>query len=215
LDTIDMSTAHPRLPEAEILVACDVTNPLCGATGAAYVYGPQKGARPEMLPVLDQALVRLAKVVKQDLNLDVQHLPGGGAAGGMGAGLVAFTGGHLRHGIELVFDILNFESILGDGADLLITGEGEINAQTRYGKVPHGVAQLAKKYGVPVLALVGSIGTGSEELYSAGIDAMMSIVPGPFSLEEAMAQAGEMLRASANRAMRMLALCPVGLRKYI
>ena len=206
LETIDMSNVHPRLKGTEILAACDVSNPLYGATGAAYVYGPQKGAMPEMLPVLDQALVRLAKVVERDLKLDVHDLPGSGAAGGLGAGLVALTGGHLRPGLELVFNALNFESILAEGADLLITGEGQINAQTCYGKVPFGVARLAKKYGIPVLALAGSIGPGSEDLYGAGIDAMMSIVPGPVELEEAMARAGEMVREASSRAMRMLLL---------
>jgi glycerate kinase len=187
-------------------VACDVRNPLYGATGASYVYGPQKGARPEILPLLDQALVRLAETVERDLKLNVHDLPGGGAAGGLGAGLFAFTGGHLRTGIELVLEILNFEGILNMGADLLITGEGEINAQTIYGKAPLGVARLAKKYGIPVLALVGSIGPGSDDLYGSGIDAIMSIVPGPVGLGEAMARAGEMVREASSRAMRMLFL---------
>jgi glycerate kinase len=206
LDSIDTSTAHPRLQNAEILVACDVSNPLYGATGASYVYGPQKGARPEMLHLLDKAMVRLAETVERDLKRNVHDLPGGGAAGGLGAGLFAFTGGHLRPGIELVLEILNFKSILAEGADLLITGEGEINAQTGYGKVPFGVARLAKKYGIPVLALVGSIGPGSDDLFGYGIDAIMSIVPGPVGLEEAMARAGEMVRESSSRAMRMLFL---------
>jgi glycerate kinase len=206
LHTIDMSTADPRLPHTEILVACDVTNPLCGPTGASYVYGRQKGANPEMLPVMDQALLKLASVIKRDIQVEVQELSGAGAAGGLGAGLMAFAGGKLRSGLGMVFEILDFETRLAGGVDLVITGEGQINSQTLFGKVPAGVAQLAKKYHLPVLALVGSIGPGAEKVYEAGIDAIMSITPGPVSLEEAMARAGELVGDAAARAMRLIML---------
>ncbi len=205
LHTIDMSTADPRLPATEIMVACDVTNPLCGPTGASYVYGRQKGADPEMLPVMDQALLNLARVIKQDIGIEVQDLSGAGAAGGLGAGLVAFAGGELRSGLGMVFEILDFESRLA-GVDLVITGEGQINAQTLFGKVPAGVARLAKKHHLPVLTIVGSIGPGAEKAYEAGIDAIMSITPGPISLDEAMARAGELVSDATTRAMKLIML---------
>ena len=206
LHTIDMSAADPRLPEAEIMVACDVTNPLCGPTGASYVYGRQKGADSEMLPVMDQGLLNLARVIKHDIGIEVQELSGAGAAGGLGAGLVAFAGGKLRSGLGMVFEILDFESRLAAGVDLVITGEGQINTQTLYGKVPAGVARLAKKYRLPVLAIAGSIGPGADKAYETGIDAIMSITPGPISLDESMARAGELISDAAARAMRLIIL---------
>lgn len=204
LKSIDMSAADPRLLQTEILVACDVNNPLCGPNGASYVYGPQKGADREMLPVMDQALFNLARVIKRDLKLDVQDIAGAGAAGGLGAGLIAFAGGKLCSGLGMVFEILDFESILASKADLVITGEGQINAQTLFGKVPVGVAQVAKKYDLPVLAIVGSIGPGAEKVYEAGIDAIMSITPGPISLEEAMTLTEELVTDATVRAMRLI-----------
>lgn len=206
LDSIDMRGIDPRLSQVEVLVATDVKNYLYGKEGAAYVYGPQKGATLEILPVLDQALVNLARVVERDLNIHVHDLPGAGAAGGMGAGLVAFAGGKLRPGLELVFDIVDFENRLAADVDLVITGEGGINAQSLYGKVPVGVAAKAKKYKIPVIALVGSIGSGAEQVYDAGIDALMSIAPGPISLEDSIARAGELLTDASSRVMRMILL---------
>ncbi|MGE5544927.1 MAG: glycerate kinase [Bacillota bacterium] len=206
LSSIDMSAVDPRLSQTEILVACDVTNPLYGPTGASFVYGPQKGASPEMLPVMDQALFNLARVIKRDLNLEVEGIAGAGAAGGLGAGLMAFAGGKLCSGLRMVLEILDFESRLAGGVDLVITGEGQINDQTLFGKVPAGVASLAKKYDLPVLAIVGSIGPGAEKVYEAGIDAIMSITPGPINLDEAMTRAGELVSDATARVMRMIML---------
>ena len=204
LKSIDMSAADPRLLQTEIMIACDVNNPLCGPNGASYVYGPQKGADREMLPVMDQALFNLARVIKRELKLEIQDIAGAGAAGGLGAGLIAFAGGTLCSGLGMVFEILDFESILARKADLVITGEGQINAQTLSGKVPVGVARLAKKHNLPVLAIVGSIGPGAEKVYEAGIDAIMSITPGPISLEEAMTLTEELVTDAAIRAMRLI-----------
>lgn len=207
LARIDASGLDRRLQETEILVACDVTNPLCGPAGAAYVYGLQKGATRDMLPLLDRALDNLAEVVARDLGKSIRDLPGAGAAGGMGGGLVAFAGGKLCPGLPLVLRMVKFEELLSaGGVELVITGEGEINAQTTYGKVPVGVAQVAKKFGLPVLAIVGSIGPGTEGVYGLGIDAIMSIIPRPMSLEEAMRNAGELLEDAAFRAARLFAL---------
>jgi len=204
LSRIDISQLDPRLQKTEIMVACDVDNPLYGPTGAAYVYGPQKGATPEMIPVLDQALKRVGKVIERDLQLTIQNIPGAGAAGGLGAGLLAFAGGQLCSGLQLVLDILGFEDILAGGADLVITGEGGINGQSLYGKVPVGVARMAKKYKTPVLAVVGSIGPGADKAYEEGIDAIMSIAPGPISLDESISRAGELLADATSRALRMI-----------
>ncbi|NLB17632.1 MAG: glycerate kinase [Syntrophomonadaceae bacterium] len=206
LDAIDMSFLDPRIAETEILVACDVTNPLVGPTGAAYVYGPQKGADEAMLPVLDQALHNLAAVICRDLNIRVENESGAGAAGGMGAGLMAFMGGELRSGLEIVLEMLSFEERLVAGVDLIITGEGQINGQSLYGKVPVGVARLAKKYDIPVLAMVGSIGSEVDKIYETGIDSIMTIVPGPIPLAQAIERAPEYLEDATARAMRLLNL---------
>lgn len=206
LSHIDMSHLDPRLDQTEILVACDVDNPLYGLNGAAYVYGPQKGASLDMIPLLDRALVNLAEIISRDLKLQVHHVPRAGAAGGLGAGLIAFAGGKLCSGIQLVFEILGFEDILAAGADLVITGEGSINSQSLYGKVPVGVARMAKKYDLPVLALVGQIGRGADKVYEAGIDAIMTVAPGPISLKESIGRAGELISDATIRALRMIAI---------
>ncbi len=204
LSQIDISDLDPRLAQTEVMVACDVENPLYGLNGAAYVYGPQKGASLEMLPLLDQALINLAEIIARDLGMQVHDIPGAGAAGGLGAGLMAFAGGKLLSGIQLVFEILGFEAILAAGADLVITGEGSINSQSLYGKVPVGVARLAKKHDLPVLAIAGQIGSGTEEVYEAGIDAIMAMAPGPISLEESISRAGELLTDATTRALRIM-----------
>lgn len=206
IDGIDMTGLHRNVRNTEILVACDVDNPFCGPEGAAYVYGPQKGSPPEMLPVLDRALERLALIIKRDLGVEIRNLPGAGAAGGLGGGLTAFAGGSIRPGIDLVLDAVKFEEILAPGADLVITGEGEINGQSIHGKVPVGVARLAKKHNLPVLALVGSIGPGAEKSFKEGIDAIMSIIPGPMSLDEAIRRTSGLLEDAAERAARMIRL---------
>ena len=159
---IDVSQLDPRLAEITVLVASDVTNPLYGPQGASYIYGPQKGADQLMVETLDRALRHWAEVICRDLGLDDADIPGAGAAGGLGAGLLAFAGGQLKPGLELVMDALNMDDILASGLDLVITGEGSINGQSLFGKVPVGLARRAKIYGVPVVAIVGSIGPGAE-----------------------------------------------------
>lgn len=204
LERIEIQGLDPRVKEAEILVACDVDNPLCGPRGASAVYGPQKGATPEMVPRLDAALARLADTIERDLGKDVRELPGAGAAGGLGAGLVAFLGAGLRRGIELVIETVDLDGILARGADLVITGEGEINHQTAFGKVPAGVARVAGKYGIPVVALVGSIGEGAGTVYNHGIKGFMSIVPRPVPLAYCLENAATLLADAAERLVRLL-----------
>ena len=207
LDRIDLSGLDSRLRATEILVACDVTNPLYGPDGAAPVFGPQKGATPEMVAILDANLRHLADVIRRDLGLDVSTLPGGGAAGGLGAGLVAFCSARLRPGVELVIETVGLERRL-QGADLAVTGEGALDRQTPYGKTPAGVGRLARRLGIPAVAIVGSIGEGvdRETLDACGLSGVVSIVPRPMPLEEAMHQAVPLLRQAAERLGWLLAL---------
>lgn len=203
LERIDITHLDPRLAEAEVRVACDVNNPLFGPQGASYVYGPQKGADADMVKTLDQALQHWAKVINRDMGMDVANIPGAGAAGGLGAGLLAFAGGKLQPGLDLVLDVLHMEDILASGLDLVITGEGSINEQSLYGKVPVGLARRAKQHGIPVVAIVGSIGPGAEAAYQHGIDALLSIAPGPITLDESLNRAGELIREAAHTALRL------------
>lgn len=204
MERLDLDNIDPRLKETEILAACDVTNPLCGPQGAAVVYGPQKGATLEMVTRLDKVLGHLANLLEEKTDRDVKALPGAGAAGGLGTGLVAFLGAKLYSGIELVMDLVGLEAALSSGVSLVITGEGEINYQTIYGKVPVGVAGLAKKYDLPVVALTGSIGSGAEIVYQHGISGLINIQPRPMTLEYSMKNTADLLEDAAERLMRLL-----------
>lgn len=203
IDRIDLKNMDKRVKDCKFKVACDVDNPLCGPKGASYVFGPQKGATPEMVKYLDENLAHLAEVIKRDMGIDVKNEPGAGAAGGLGAGLMAFCNAQLQRGIELVIEATKIEEKI-KGADLVITGEGQMDYQTAHGKTPYGVAQVAKKRNVPVVALVGSIGAGVEVLYEKGIDSIFSIVEGPMSLEESMEQGAILIERTANRVIRAL-----------
>ena len=151
----------PRIRSASVVVACDVNNPLCGSTGASAVFGPQKGATPEMVAELDAALSHFADIIERDLGADVRDRPGAGAAGGLGAGLMAILDAELKAGVDIVLDAVGLEERL-DGADLVITGEGQIDASTVFNKAPVGVARLARQRGIPVFGLAGSLGEGYE-----------------------------------------------------
>jgi len=205
LDRIDMSEfAFPR-DRVRVEVACDVTNPLVGPTGASAVFGPQKGATHEMIERLDAGLRRWAEVAKRDLGKDVADLPGAGAAGGLGAGLAAFLDATLRSGIDIVLDAVGFDDQL-KRADLVITGEGKIDEQTSFGKAVGGVLKRASAAGVPVVAVAGSCSGDLRPLYDAGLTAAFSIAPGPMSLDYAMKHASELLISlSANIARLVLA----------
>jgi len=205
LERIDISTLDPRIKESEIVVACDVDNPLTGPRGAARVYAPQKGATPEMVEILDRALKRFAEIVRRDLGKDVENVPGAGAAGGLGAGLMAFLNAKLRSGVEIVIETVKLEEKMR-GADLVITGEGGIDSQTVFGKTPIGVAKTAKKFDLPVIAIAGGISDDASVLYEHGIDAMVSIIPRPMSLEEAISRGAELVADAAERAARLLLL---------
>lgn len=201
LSCIEMGALDPQLRESRIRVAADVNNPLCGPLGAAAVYGPQKGATAEMVRLLDSALRRFAEIVERDLGVDLMHLPGAGAAGGAGGGLVALLGARLESGAALVCDALHLEEHL-QGADLVIVGEGRMDAQTVYNKAPIIVAQRARKLGLPAVAVAGSLGEGYQAVFEHGINDVESAAPPDLSLDEALQRAGELVAAAAERVIR-------------
>lgn len=205
LANIDLTGFDPRLKDVQVEVACDVTNPLCGPTGASSVFGPQKGATSEMIKQLDSNLHHYSSVIKEQLGIDIKEMPGAGAAGGLGAGLVVFLNGVLKKGIELVIDYTGLEEKVQQ-ADMVWTGEGSIDFQTQYGKTPLGVAQVAKKYNKPVLAFAGRIGDQTEVLYDKGIDAIFGIMPGAALLEDALKQGQENLERTAENVARLIML---------
>jgi len=185
----------------EIAVACDVDNPLCGPRGASAVYGPQKGADPAMVARLDRNLEHWAQVIERDLGRSIRDLPGSGAAGGLGGGLVAFASGTLEPGISLVIRAVGLERRL-EQADLCLTGEGALDASSAHGKTAVGVARLARSFGCPTIALVGSIGAGADAVLDQGIDAYFSLCSAPISLDEAIAQGESLLERVAEQAVR-------------
>ena len=202
LSDIDVSGYDTRFDSIDIEVACDVDNPLCGENGASAVYGPQKGATPEMVKYLDSALLNLAGVIKHKLDKDILNLPGSGAAGGLGGGLVAFAGAKLKKGIDIIMDAAGMDELIS-GADLVITGEGQTDFQTAFGKVPAGIASLCKKYGKPLICISGGLGKNYEALYDIGITSLLSICDRPMSLDMAMENAEELLTNLARSVARM------------
>ena len=197
LTRIDISALDKRLATCRIEVACDVTNPLTGKEGASAVFGPQKGATPEMITRLDNALTHYAQLIARDLDVNVLDLAGGGAAGGMGAALYAFCGAQLRRGIEIVTDALHLADCVAD-ADLVVTGEGRIDSQTIHGKVPVGVANVAKRYNKPVIGIAGSLTPDVGVVHEHGIDAVFSVIYTICTLEEALDNASENVRMTAR-----------------
>ncbi len=192
LEHVDTTGLDPRLKKTAIRVACDVNNLLTGPRGASVIYGPQKGASKPMIDTLDRALRHYAQVLRRDLGVEVENVPGSGAAGGLGAGLIAFLGAQLIPGIDLVLDALEIEKDLAR-ADLLLTGEGKLDAQSACGKAPIGAARMAKKYGVPVILFAGSVPQNTAEFHREGITACFSISPGPLASKESMSRAKDLL----------------------
>ncbi len=205
LHTVDTSLVDQRWHECEIVIATDVENPALGLEGAAAVFGPQKGASPADVITLENALSHYFSVIEQQLGKDVKRVSGGGAAGAFAAGLMAFLDGKIESGIDLLLAHNHFEDHLKD-ADLVITGEGQMDSQTIYGKGPIGVARLAKKYGVPTVAIVGGLNVDDEILHMAGIAAVLPIVNKPMLLEEAIANAAELVEMAALRLGYLLQL---------
>ncbi|ETT69211.1 glycerate kinase [Paenibacillus sp. FSL H8-0457] len=204
LARLDLSSFDPRLQDVEVEVACDVTNPLCGETGASHVFGPQKGATPEMIEQLDRNLRNYAGVMKQQLGKDIIDYPGAGAAGGLGGGLMVFLNGTLKKGIDMVVDYTGLEEKVRQ-ADMVWTGEGGMDFQTQYGKTPLGVARVAKKHGKPVVALAGRVGDGIDVLYDQGMDAIFGIMPGAATLSEALENGVQNVERTSENIVRLMA----------
>lgn len=205
IDSIDVTALDERINDVEFVVACDVANPLTGVHGASVVYGPQKGADEGAVAKLDASLMHYAHKLKEFLGVDVELVPGAGAAGGLGAGLMAFCKGSLQNGFDIVARELNLlDNCLW--ADVVITGEGKIDAQTKFGKTPQGVAKLAKSVDVPVIAVAGTLGDGYKELYKTGFDAIFSIIDGPMELSDALRNAPKLLENTGLIIGNMLAI---------
>ncbi|PLS03368.1 glycerate kinase [Neobacillus cucumis] len=197
LASINLSDFDPRLATIKIEVACDVDNPLTGEKGASAIFGPQKGATPEMIEQLDKNLSHYAAIIERDLGKKIEDVSGAGAAGGLGGGLLAFLPSELKRGVDIVIEATGLSHIVKD-ADLVITGEGKIDGQTIFGKTPIGVAKTAKKYGVPVIGIAGNVSKDSAVVHEYGIDAIFSVVPGVILLEDAFKHAEEYVETTAS-----------------
>lgn len=205
LARIDISGLDARIAATEFVTACDVDNPLTGPTGASAIFGPQKGATEEMVARLDAALANYAAVIQRDFGRAVNEVPGAGAAGGLGAGLLAFLDAELKRGVEIVIEQTKLKEKMS-GADLVLTGEGGIDAQTRFGKTPYGVAKTAEPLGIPVIALAGLVKEDSMCLYEHGFAALFSIVQGATSLEDALRRGEENLAFTTENLARLFAV---------
>lgn len=206
---IDVSGLHPAVAEAEITVMCDVNNPLTGPDGATYTFGKQKGGTPEMLDALEMGMKNYAGVLLERFGTDVDQIAGAGAAGGLGAALCVFLHANMKSGIETVLDLIDFDKLL-EGVDVVITGEGRIDWQSAFGKVPSGVGMRCKAKKIPAVAIVGSMGNGAEKIYEFGIDSIMTTINGAMPIEEALERAVELYTDAAYRTFRMIR---VGMQK--
>lgn len=202
---IDTDTINPALRHVRISVACDVTNPLCGPQGAAHVYGRQKGATAEMIEQLDRNLAHFATLIKRDLAVDVAQQPGAGAAGGLGAGLIAFAGAVLERGVELVVEATRLGQHM-KGADLAVTGEGRVDFQTAFGKTPSGVAAVARRAGVPVVAIGGGLADDAGGVFEHGIDGLESATPNAMDLDVAIGKSRQYLQDAGERVARLIVI---------
>lgn len=205
LARIDISGIDARLAECQIEVACDVDNPLTGARGASAIFGPQKGATPQMVQQLDANLKHYAKIIQRDLGVDVDAVAGAGAAGGMGAAMLAFLKGQLRPGCEIIAKAVGLEAAVKD-CDLVITGEGRIDQQTIFGKTPFGVATVAGQYGKPVIGIAGGLGTNAHVVHGHGIDAIFSVLSSICTIEDALGDAEHNVRSAARNIAAVLAM---------
>ncbi|WP_296277275.1 glycerate kinase [uncultured Acinetobacter sp.] len=201
--TIDLSELDARLTQTEIIIASDVNNPLCGENGASHVFAPQKGANPEMVEILDRNLNYFADLVKRQLNIDVKNIAGAGAAGGLGFGLMVFVAAKIRSGVEIIIEETQLAEKIAQ-ADYVFTGEGGIDFQTKFGKTPFGVAQVAKRLNKPVIACAGYIGQGIEELYAEGFTAIFGIVDGACDLQTALKNGKRNLERTCENVARLL-----------
>lgn len=200
---IDVSGLNPAVKEAQITVMCDVTNPLTGPDGATYTFGKQKGGTPEILDELEAGMKNYAAVVLKKTGMDVDQIPGAGAAGGLGAALCVFLRATLKSGIETVLDLMDFDGLL-EGVDLVVTGEGRIDWQSAFGKVPSGIGQRCRAKGIPAVALVGGMGDGAEKIYDFGVESILPTINGAMDIEEALERARELYVNAAERMFRLI-----------
>ncbi len=205
VQAVDMTGVDPGLARVRISVACDVTNPLCGEKGASRVYGPQKGATPEMVEQLDKNLAHFAHIIKRSIGADVADRPGAGAGGGIGAGLMAFTNAVLKRGVELVVAATRLEQHM-QGAHLAITGEGRVDFQTAFGKTPSGVATAAHKHGVPVVAIGGGLADDAGGVFAHGIDGLATATPNAMPLDVAIGKSRQYLQDAGERVARLIVI---------
>tara|TARA_Y100000590_G_scaffold208286_1_gene235913 strand:- start:30704 stop:31858 length:1155 start_codon:yes stop_codon:yes gene_type:complete len=203
LEYIDTSKLDNRIKNTSIIVACDVSNPLCGPKGASAIFGPQKGATPQMVSKLDKALMNYAKIIKIDLGIDIINYPGSGASGGLGAAFMAFFGARLRLGADIVLDLLDIDTQLKD-SNLVIVGEGQFDRSTIFNKAPISVAHRAKSIGIPVLGIAGSLGAGFNEIHNHGIDSMFSLVNRPMSMNDAVSNSKRLIEIATEQACRAI-----------
>lgn len=203
--SIDRANVNPYIKESSFTVMCDVTNPLLGETGATYIFGPQKGATEEDKVFLEQGMKNYARVLQKTFGKDIASVPGAGAAGGLGAGLMAFTDARLNRGIETILEILDFDRVIA-GADLIVTGEGMMDYQSVYGKVPFGVGMAAKKKKIPCVAVVGGMGRNASDLYAYGVDSIITTINGAMPIEQALENAEELFSDAAERLFRMVSV---------
>ena len=205
IDKIDLSNLDQRIKDIEVQVACDVNNPLCGETGASAIFGPQKGASNNDIDILDSNLLHWSELIKNQMGKDVKDIPGAGAAGGLGAGLMAFVNAELALGADIVLNTLDYDKKLKD-IDLVIVGEGQTDKSTQYNKSPVAVSTRAKKLGIPVICISGSLGEGYKECTNQGIDSFFSIVNKPMELEFALNNAYDLISSSTEEIYKTLIL---------
>ena len=200
---IDISGMHPAIAEAEITVMCDVNNPLTGPNGATYTFGKQKGGTPEILDELETGMKQYASALLKKFGKDVDRIAGAGAAGGLGAALCVFLNATMKSGIETVLDLIDFNNLL-EGVDVVITGEGRIDWQSAFGKVPSGIGMRCKAKNIPAVALVGGMGTGADKIYEFGVESIITTINGTMPIEEAIERAEELYSNAAIRLFRMI-----------
>lgn len=200
---IDISGLHSAVKDARFTIMCDVNNPLTGPDGATYTFGKQKGGSPEILDELEQGMIHYAALIREKMGTDVDQIPGSGAAGGLGAAFCVFLKAEMKSGIETVLDLIHFDELL-EGVDLVITGEGRIDWQSAFGKVPSGIGNRCRKKGIPAIAIVGGMGDKAEMIFDHGIDSIITTINGAMGLDEALERAEELYAGAAERAFRMI-----------
>lgn len=199
----DMNNIYPKIKDIEFISMCDVDNPLCGRLGASAVFAPQKGADEDMVKLLDEGLAHLAKIIKRDLHIEVKDIKGAGAAGGLGAGSIAFLQSKLTKGIDVVLDTINFDELVSK-ADIVFTGEGKFDSQSLHGKVVMGVANRSQKYKTPVIVVTGAIGENIQEAYNKGITAIFSINKEPMEFSKSALKSKENMILTMENILRLL-----------